>query len=745
MPTVENMKAKIRLAVGLAVLAPPPALPAQTAALSVESIFGSSAFTSDLGTIKWTADGTAYTIVEPGAAGGSDLYRVEARTGARELLIRGADLVPPGADGAIEIEDYGFGPNATRVLIYTNSVRVWRANTKGEYFVWDFGTRRLTPVSTKPGYQQFAKFSPDGRYVAFARDHDLFVTDLATGGERQLTTDGSETIINGTTDWVYEEEFGLRDAFRISPDGEHIAFLQFDQSPIKPFYLIDELERYPELVPVRYPKAGTPNSRLRLGVVSVATGAIRWLDVLDASDDYVAEFGFDGAANELSLIRLNRHQNRQDLLLVDLSDGSHRTVMTETDAAWVDATPPIWFDEGRRFLFPSERDGHRHLYLYERDGRLVRQVTSGSWDVDDVFSVDSRGAAVYFSATKDGAAVRPVYRIGLSGTGLARLTDGNGWHDATFNPQASLYLATSSTVVSPPSQSLHRADGGRVRLVSSNAKVADNVRAAGLVAPELLTVPGADGTPLNAHLFKPADFDPDRRYPVVMHVYGGPGSQRVRDAWDGGKRNLWHAMLVEQGYLVAVVDNRGTGGRGRAFTKQTYLRLGQLESDDQIAAARFLASLPYVDAERIGIWGWSYGGYMSLLSLFRGGDVFSAAIAVAPVTDWQLYDTIYTERFMRTPHENPEGYAKGAPLTYADQLQGRLLLIHGTGDDNVHPQNTTQLIHRLEQAGKQFDMRLYPNKTHSIDGATTRVNLYRYMTEWLAQNLKARASPRSAS
>ncbi len=398
---------------------------------------------------------------------------------------------------------------------------------------------------------------------------------------------------------------------------------------------------------------------------------------------------------------------------------------------------PIWIDGGKRFLYLSERDGYAHLYLYERGGSLVRQVTKGSWDVLEVHAVDERSRAVYFAAAIEGPLTRPLYRIGLDGRNLRRISAEPGTHEVSFNPTATLYVDEYSRAGAPPVQTLHRADGRKIRTVADNAELRRKVEALGLRPPEFLQVPAADGTELNAYLIKPPDFDPRKRYPLLIYVYGGPGFQTVVDAWGTGRpdRYLWHQLLARKGYVVASVDNRGTGARGAEFKKQTYLRLGQLESDDQIAAARYFASLPYVDPSRIGIWGWSYGGYMSLLSLFRGEDAFKAAISVAPVTDWRLYDTIYTERYMRTPQENPDGYDRGAPLTYADRLDGNLLVIHGTGDDNVHAQNTVQLVQRLEEAGKQFDMRLYPNKTHAIAGRTTRVNLYDYMTRWLLENL----------
>ncbi|NIM48578.1 MAG: prolyl oligopeptidase family serine peptidase [Gemmatimonadales bacterium] len=707
---------------------------AQVPELTVQKIWGSREFSSDLVSVRWMEDGEYFTRTDRGESGTTDLLRVNARTGEEEVLVRGADLVPPGVESPIRIERYQFSPDGKKLLIFTNSVRVWRQNTKGEYYLWDFDAKTLSPISTEPGHQMFAKFSPDGRYVGFVREHNIFVRDMKTGDERQLTSDGDENIINGTSDWVYEEELGLRDAFRFSPDGERIAFWRLDQTVIKPFYLIDETSLYPELKPVRYPKAGAQNSEVRIGVVEITTSRTTWMDLGPEKDIYIADMDFAESPTEIWFTRLNRHQSKLDLMLADVRTGASRVIMTDQDSAWVDAGEPTWIDGGRQFLFLSERDGYRQVFLFERDGSLVRKVTAGEWDVLGFYGVDEKRKLIYFGASIDGPLARPLYRIGLNGRGLRRVTQEGGSHGISFNPTFTMYVDSYSRAGQPPVQTLRRADGRLIRTLAANEKLIAKIDSLGFTRPEFITVPGEGGVELNAYIIKPKDFDPAKRYPLLMRVYGGPGSQTVRDSW-GGSNYLWYQMLAEAGYLVASVDNRGTGARGRDFKKMTYMKLGQYESDDQIAAARHFGSLPYVDADRIGIWGWSYGGYMSLLSSFRGDGAFKAAISVAPVADWKLYDTIYTERYMRTPQENPEGYEKGAPLTYAEGLTGNLLIVHGTGDDNVHSQNTTQLIQKLEQAGKQFDLRLYPNKTHSITGGNTRVNLYEYLTRWLKKNL----------
>jgi dipeptidyl-peptidase 4 len=723
-------------AVSVAVLlsAPLAAQATQAPALTVHTIWGTREFASDLVSLTWMADGTAYTTTEEDSSGNTDLYRVDAVSGKRQLLVRGADLVPPGGQKPVAIEDYKLSGDGSKLVIFTNTARVWRQNTKGTYYIWDFAAKRLTPVSTRPGYQMFAKLSPDGRMVGFVRESNIYVTDLATGTETALTSDGGDNIINGTSDWVYEEELDLRDAFRWSPDGRRIAFWRFDQTAVRPFYLINDDSLYPELVPVRYPKAGTLNSDVRVGVVDVATRETRWVDLGSDKDIYIAAMDFAGSPDEVWLTRLNRHQNRLDLLLADARTGTSHVVMSDSDSAWVDANQPQWIAGGKQFLFLSERDGYAQVYLFNRNGSLVRRVTPGGWDVLQLYGVDEKKKVVYLSGAIDGPLGRPLLRIGLDGKGLTRLSAEPGAHGIALDPTFALYVDTHSRAGVPPVQTLRLADGRLVRAVADNAKLAAKVEALGVNRPEFIRIKSPDGADLNAWIIRPKGFDPARRYPLLMNVYGGPGSQTVTDSW-GGRTYLWHQMLAQEGYLVASVDNRGTGARGARFKKITYLHLGRYEAADQIAAARWFGSQSFVSPDRIGIWGWSYGGYMSSLTMFRGGGLFKAALVVAPVTDWRFYDTIYTERFMRTPQENPRGYAESAPLAYADSLRGNLLLVHGTGDDNVHFQNSVQLVQRLEAANAQFDMRIYPNKTHSIMGGNTWENLYGLFTSWLKKNL----------
>ncbi|HUL49061.1 MAG TPA: S9 family peptidase [Gemmatimonadales bacterium] len=701
--------------------------------LTVHELFGTRDFASDLVETQWAKDGGSYTLLEDDAREHTDLYRVDAATGTRTLLVRGADLVPSGAQEPIDIESYQFSPDGARLLIFTNSARVWRQNTKGTYYVWDFGSKRLLPISRKSGYQMFAKFSPAGDRVAFVRNNNIFSTELASGTETQLTSDGSDLVINGTTDWVYEEELDLRDAFRWSPDGQRIAFWRFDQSPIQPYYLENDDPLYPAMIPVRYPKAGTPNSEVRIGVVELATGKTNWVDLGANKDIYIPGMDFADSPNEIWLTRLNRLQNQLEVLLADVRTGATRVIATDADSAWVNQHEPHWFNGGKEFLLESDRDGFTHLYLYNRNGSLSRRITSGDWDIAEFNGVDQKNRTAFVTANIDGPLVRSVVRLSLDGKGVTRVSREPGTHRAEFDPTCRYYIDYYSRAGVPTVERLHQADGSLVRSIADNKALAEKVAAQGLDLPTFLKIKAPDGAELNAWMIKPKNFDSSKHYPLLMWVYGGPGSQTVTDSWSGPY--LWFQLLAQNGYLVASVDNRGTGGRGARFQRVTYLRLGQYESADQIAAARFFGSQPYVDASRIGIWGWSYGGYVASRTMFVGGDVFKAAIAVAPVTDWRFYDTIYTERYMGMPADNPQGYELSSSLAYADSLRGNFLVVHGTGDDNVHFQNTVRLVERLEKANKQFDMRIYPNKTHSISGGNTSENLFGFLTEWLKRSL----------
>ena len=709
---------------------------AAQAPITVERIFETDDFRARAVSVQWNPDGDGFLSIQAAESGqGTDLWVEGIRSGERTRLVEGTALASSDTAGPPSVESVSWSSDGRRMLLFTDAQQVWRDATRGTYLVYEPETGRTFPVSSKVGSQMFAKFSPQGDRVAFVRDNDLYVTDLATGVERRLTSDGSDVIINGTTDWVYEEELGLRDAWRWSPDGRRIVFWRFDQSQVQTFFLVDNTELYSRPIPLRYPKAGTPNSRVRIGVVDLQTAGTTWIDTGDDPEAYLARMDFAVSPTEVTIQRLNRAQNRIDLLLADVTTGKVRTLLSETAPSWIEIHDDLtWIRGGRQFLWTSERDGFRHIYLYDRSGELVRQVTSGSWEVAAIEGLDEDEEWVYFTAINPTPAERQLFRARLEDGRLQRISTEPGTHSINMAPDAATYLDVYSRNGLPPVSRLHESDGELIRVLEDNARVADNLAVAGAVAPSFFSFITSDGVRLNGWMIRPPGFDPSASYPVLLYAYGGPGSQSVTDNWQG-TRYLWHQALAAQGYIVASVDNRGTGGRGRDFKNLVYRNLGHWEANDQVEAARYLAGLGYVDASRIGIWGWSYGGYLSALTLMKGGGLFRAGIAVAPVTDWHLYDTVYTERYMRTPQDNPEGYRESAPLMHAAGLQSDFLLVHGTGDDNVHFQNSVMLADRLQAENKQFEFMLYPNRTHSISGGNTQLHLYTLLTRWVKEHL----------
>jgi dipeptidyl-peptidase-4 len=726
------------LALGAAAFAP---LGAQTTGdpgrITVERIFASPDFRG--GAIPqpaWLRAGSSYIDARPAKDGGTELVKVDVATGKETVLAKADQLAADGK--SLEVEELSLSGDEQIAILFHNSVQVWRQNTRGIFHVFDFRTGKLTPVSVKTGLQMFAKVSPDGRKVGFVRDNNIVVTDIATGREEQLTTDGSETIINGTTDWVYEEELGLRDAFRWSPDSRRIAFWRFDQSAVPAMPIVNETgDVYPKVATLRYPKAGQPNARVKVGVISLDSKARTWLDVGPDTGQYFARMEWVGS-DSLAVQRLPRKQDRVDVLLLSAATGRGRTVISDRDSAYVDVENGDlrWIGSNQRqFLWLSDRTGWRQLFLYGRDGKVVRQLTADGMDVLGVLGVNETTGDVYVSAAAPTPMERNVYRVALTGGPMTRVTTEPGTHTVSISPDATYAVDIHTTIASPAVATLYALPSMRVvRVLQDNAPLRARLAQVAMRPPQFIKVPMPDGTQLDGYRIVPATFDSTKKYPVLMYVYGGPASPQVSDAW-GGTRYLWHQMLAQQGYVVVCVDNRGAAWRGRDFRKTTQYRLGIKESQDQIDVAKWIGRQSWGDASRIGIWGWSYGGYLSALTAGRGGDLFKAALVVAPVTDWDLYDSIYTERYMWTPQQNREGYRVSAPQTYASGVTARMLLVHGTGDDNVHPQNTIQFANRLEAAGKPFYMLLYPNRTHSISGGNTSVHLFTSLTRFLRENL----------
>ncbi|HKN64801.1 MAG TPA: S9 family peptidase [Gemmatimonadaceae bacterium] len=725
--------------------------------LTLQRIFASRDFFGErFGPAKWLASGDAYTTLELAVGGGADIVRYDAATGARTVLVPSARLIPAGSSEPITIEDYSWSPDGKRLLVFTNSQRVWRENTRGDFWVLDLDSWRLRKLGgvAKPSTLMFAKFSPDGGRVAYVREHDLYVERLDGGAPAttRLTRDGSPTRINGTFDWVYEEEFSLRDGFRWSPDGRRIAYWQLDVTGVKDFMLIDDTDSlYSFPVPVQYPKAGTTNSAARVGVVSATGGATTWLQVPgDPRNNYIARMDWAGESADVVLQHLNRLQNTLTLYRGDARTGLVTPILVERDSAWVDVVNDLrWLEGGRSFTWVSEKNGWRHLYVVARDGSSSRDVTPGAFDIVNpaylfgdpfVLGTDEQTGTVYFTASPDNPTQLYLFRAGLDGKGApTRVTPAaeRGTHAYDIAPGGRWAIHSWSSFGTPPVVELVRLPSHEVvRTLVSNAELRSRVAALTRGSAEFFRVRGGGEYDLDAWMIKPPGFDSTKKYPVLFEVYGEPAGQTVQDAW-GGAQYLWYLMLAQQGYVVASVDNRGTPPpRGRAWRKSVYRKIGIFATADQTAAARAIAQRPYVDAARIGVWGWSGGGSMTLNLLFRSPDVYRMGMAVAPVTDLRFYDTIYTERYMGLPQDNAEDYRQASPVTFANALRGDLLLVHGSGDDNVHFQNSETLINALVAAGKPFQMMDYPNRTHCIcERQGTTMHLYSLLTRYLEEHL----------
>ena len=717
--------------------------------LTVQRIYGSPEFAAQpFGPSRWIADGSAYTTLEPPAEGpGREIVRYDVERGTREILVAARELVPEGADGPLDIEDYAWSPDGRKVLIFTNTQPVWRLNTRGDYWVLDRDSgelRKLGGTEAKPSTLMFAKFAPDGGRVAYVRENNLYVEDLATGAISALTMDGSRTLINGTFDWVYEEELMdyYADGWRWSPDGRSIAYWQLNADSVKNFYLVNNTDSiYSTVTPIQYPKVGETNSAARVGVVSAAGGPTRWLQIEgDPRNNYIARMDWAASSDEVVLQRLNRRQNRNEVMLGDARTGRVRTILVEQDSAWVDLVDDfVWLDGGKSFTWVSDRDGWNHVYVVSRDGKQMRLVTKGEYDVLGVEAIDSKGGWLYYIASPDNPTQRYLFRTRLDGKGKPeRLSPARetGTHAYDMAPNYRHAIETYSSLGNPPIIRLVRLPSHQpLRTLVDNQRLRSKVAALSRAPAEWLTVEAEDGLKMPGVLLKPADFDSSRKYPLLFFLYGGPGHAEVTDVWGG--YYLWHTMLTQKGYLVAIVDNRGTPAPlGKRFRKAIYGQMGVIETRDQAVAAKALLSRPYVDPDRVGIWGWSYGAFMALNALFQHPDIYRTAVAVSPVTHWALYDNVYTERFNGLITDNREGYDRGSPLSYVKGMRGNLLLVHGGGDDNVHFQNSEMLINALVAANRPFEMMQYPNRTHCIcQGKGTQAHVFDLITRFLDRTL----------
>lgn len=749
--------ATLRVLLLLLALSPFASLSAQTAqpataeTLTLERIFKSSEFQPErFGGFRWLKGEDAYAKFEPSdkVKDAMDLVRYQIDTEKRDVLISADRLIPSGETKPLALHGYDWSADGKRVLIYTNSQKVWRYNTRGDYWVLDLGSGKLTKLGgdAKPATLMFAKFSPDGTRVGYVRENDLYVEDVATSKITRLTKDGSHTLINGTSDWVNEEEFDLRDCWRWSPDGRSIAFWQFDASGIEDFILLDNTKGlYPKLTKIPYPKTGTQNAAVRVGVVSAGGGEVRWLETPgDLRNNYIVSVDWSGP-NELYLQHFNRLQNTLQVLVADAGTGKTRSILTEKDDAWVDLTLPEmrWLNGGKRFLWVSERDGWRRPYTVSADGRDVKPLTKGNFDAITIQSIDETGGWMYYIASPDNATQRYLYRSRLDGSGGdERVTPAEfvGWNNYNFSPSGKWATQTSSSFGKPSRVDLIRlSDKSVARNIVANAALKAKLDQLQKGPAEFFRVDLGDGVALDGWMMKPPGFDPARKYPVLYYAYTEPAGTTVNDQWSGSQY-LWYLMLTQQGYIVASIDNRGTPSpRGRAFRKSIYRKIGALSSQDQAAAVKaMLATMPYLDASRIGIWGWSGGGVATLNAMFRYPEIYKVGMAVAPSPDNRYYDTIYTERYMGLPSQNAEDYKNSSATTFAANLKGDLLIVHGTGDDNVHYQQTELLIDKLVAANKPFTMMAYPNRTHSIsEGEGTTLHLYSLLTRYLNERLPA--------
>ncbi|MDI6698919.1 MAG: S9 family peptidase [Candidatus Saccharicenans sp.] len=720
--------------------------------LTPERIFSSREFVSErFGPARWLPDGRSYTVVEKSkeVEGGMDIVRVDAKTGERRVLVSASSLLDPGKSGPLRIDDYSWSADGNLLLVYTNSRRVWRLNTRGDYWVFDRTSGRLKKlgVNFEPSSLMFAKISPVARKVAYVFRNNIYVEDIDGSTVEQLTRDGSDNIINGTSDWVYEEEFSLRDGFRWSPDGRRIAFWRFDTSSIKDFYLINNTDSlYPRLIPIKYPKVGTLNADCKIGLVEVESGRVEFIKLPgDPRKDYYLP-RMDWAGNsEIIFQHLNRLQNKNQVMIYDLAGAKLKTIFTDEDAAWVEVMDDfVWIDRGRSLLWLSERDGWRHVYLVDRDGKPARQITRGQFDVVDIAGVDEKGGWLYYIASPDDATRRYLYRINFR-TALAgraqpqRVTPGGlvGTNTYDLAPGCGYAFHTHSRLDVPPAISLVSLPEHRVvRPLAKNEALKAKVERLNRRTVEFFKVDIGEAV-LDGWCLKPPDFQESKRYPVIVYVYGEPAAQTVVDRW-GGNNYLWHLLLAQKGYVVISIDNRGTPApRGREWRKCVYRKVGIIAPVDQAKAVKsLLEKRPWLDEKRVGVWGWSGGGQMTLNAMFKFPDLYRTGIAVAFVSDQLLYDTIYQERYMGLPEDNPEGYREGSPIHFAGNLKGNLLIIHGTGDDNVHYQSFERLVNELIARNKLFSMMAYPNRSHGIsEGENTTLHLYRTMLAFWLKNL----------
>ena len=633
------------------------------------------------------------------------------------------------------IDSYAFNASEKVILIGNNSQQIYRHSFLAYYFLYDLETKKLTKLAD---FQiQEPTFSPDGTKIAFAKENNLFVYDIASKVTTQITFDGKKNaIINGITDWVYEEEFAFVRAFDWSNDSKKLSFIRFDESQVPEFSMtIFDKELYPKIETFKYPKAGEKNSEVSLHIFDLNSNVTQKIDLGNYNDFYIPRMKWTNDATILSVQILNRHQDNLDLLFVDGTTGIAKVILNEKDKAYISINNNLTFLKDNSFIWTSEKDGFKHIYVYENSGKLINQVTKGNWEVTDYYGFDEKTQNVFYQSVENGSINRDVYRININGKNKVRLSQKTGTSSATFSPNFQFFINSFSSASQPPIFTLNESKSGKqIQEIVNNDALSEKLKAYNLPKKEFFVLKTEKGNNLNTWIIKPKDFDAAKKYPVFMYQYSGPGSQKVDNDWNNSD-DYWFMMLTQQGYIVACVDGRGTGYKGAEFKKMTQKELGKFEVEDQIDAAKVIGNYPFVDHTRIGIFGWSYGGFMASNCILKGNDVFKMAIAVAPVTNWRFYNSIYTERFLQTPQENASGYDENSPINFVDKLKGNFLLIHGSGDDNVHLQNSMQMMEALIQANKQFDSQIYPDKNHGIYGGKSRIQLYNKMTNFIKEKL----------
>jgi len=645
------------------------------------------------------------------------------------------------------IDSYSFDQSEKKILIATDSQPIFRRSFTADFFVYDISSKKLQKVSDK-SYVQEPIFVPNQEKIVYAYGNNLYLFDLNTQTETQITTDGYPNhIINGITDWVYEEEFAFVRAFEISKNGNYLAYIRFDEIAVPKFSMdiyTEKHEQYPIQQVFKYPKAGRRNSKVSLHIYdfkSQTTKKIefgnseKYLTFIGDDDFYIPRIKWTNDDTILSVQILNRHQNDLNLYFVDAESATAKVVHNEKDTRYIEISDNSTFLNDSSFIWTSEQDGFNHLYHYDKNGKLIRQITKGNWEVTEFYGYDVKTKTIFYQSTEDGSTNRTIYKIGLNGTNKTRISNQNGTNNATFSSDYKYFINNFSSVTEPPIYTLNEVHTTKkIKTIVENYELRNKLKKFDLPEKEFFEITTKNGYKLNAWIIKPQKIDSTKKYPVLIHQYSGPGSQQVKNSWNRND-DYFHYMLAQEGYVIVTVDSRGTGYKGADFKKCTYKELGKYETEDLIEVAKIIGDYSYVDASRIGIWGWSYGGFMASNCILKGNDVFSLAIAVAPVTNWRLYDSIYTERFMQTPQENPDGYDNNSPLFFADRLKGNFLIIHGSADDNVHVQNTMLMVDALIHNNKQFDWAIYPDKNHGIYGGATRLQLYTKIKNFILEKL----------